>query len=133
MMGGRRGVVAVCPSASNSSVEEFAFWMSIGSVGESSGLSPDTLLAGVGGSWGSWDSGTSTTEPAREGARVEFARECLGCSRLSAMEMVFPVCLCRHLRENEGSLVPNREPKVFRVSSPRRLLAEWVEAKSVSG
>ncbi len=63
-------------------------------------------------------------DPVREGARVELEQDGLGCSRLSAIEIVFPACLCLHLREKEGSRVPRFEPKALKAKSFRRLLEE---------
>ena len=107
--GGSKGVVAFI-SFSVSSLGALAFWMSM-LVGISSSGSSKTLRAGVGGS--GWSFGSGVSEPAREGARVELARERdwrISCMP-SIMEVVLFARLFRHLCDNEGNRVPSRDVK----------------------
>lgn len=61
-------------------------------------------------------------EPARDGARVEFARDSLGSDEKSSIAAGFPARLCRHFLDNDGSLVPRREVRLLMDESPARFL-----------
>lgn len=120
-MGGSRGVVAFI-SFSVSSLWAVAFWVSMLVVGISSSRSSKTLRAGVGGS--GWSFGSGVSEPAREGARVELARERdwrISCMP-SIMEVVLFARLFRHLCDKEGNRVPSRDVKPLEDKSLGRCL-----------
>ena len=76
-IGGRSGVVGFASWSTTSSLEEFAFRVSMVLSYESSKLSSKAVRAGVSGSWTPFAS--SMAEPAKDGARVELARDRL-CS-----------------------------------------------------
>lgn len=63
---------------------------------------------------------SGTSDPASEGARVEFARERAGLKscRPSTIEAVLPPLLFFHFCESEGNLVPIRDDKPVDAGSP---------------
>ena len=107
-IGGRSGVVACIPFSVSSSCA-LAFWVSMLPASVSSPRSSKTLRAGVGGSKVSLVSGAS--DPAREGARVEFAREREGpiSCKPSAIVDAVVARLFRHFCDKDGNRVPSRE------------------------
>ena len=131
-IGGRSGVDAFI-SLSGSSSRALAFCMSMLAVGISSPRSSKILLAGVGGS--GWSFGSGASEPATDGARVEFAREREGLTSCmaSTMDVALFARLLRHFCDNEGNRVPSREVKPFEGKSLGRcLLATGSLARSRS-